>query len=118
MQNVVLSMCAAACFLPASTAFSATGCAHLTKTSRTSSPAQRPCRYPVWSDLRRTAPLASTKSGTTEGSERLTATSTATTTALAPDHRGSLHFINLSNGVEALPLLRGLPVSFIRIQSS
>ena len=120
MKNVVLaSMCAAACFLPASTAFSATGCAHLTKTFlRTSSPAQRPNHYPVCSDLRRTAPLASTKSGTTGESERLTATSTATTTALSPDHRGSLHFINLSNGVEALPLLRGLPVSFIRIQSS
>jgi hypothetical protein len=52
------------------------------------------------------------------GSERLTAASEATTRALAPDKRGSVHFINLSNGVEALPMLEGVPTSFVRIQSS
>ena len=40
------------------------------------------------------------------GSERLTAASEATTKALAPDKRGSVHFINLSNGVEVLPILQ------------
>ena len=40
------------------------------------------------------------------GSERLTAASEATTRALAPDKRGSVHFINLSNGVEVLPILQ------------
>merc|ERR1712216_610394 len=49
---------------------------------------------------------------------RLTADSQATTSALREEERGSVHFVNLSNGVEALPLLQGLPFSFVRIQSS
>ncbi|KAJ1490520.1 hypothetical protein T484DRAFT_1935199 [Baffinella frigidus] len=31
---------------------------------------------------------------------------------------GEVHFINLSNGAESLPLLQGIPVAFCRIQSS
>ena len=50
--------------------------------------------------------------------ERLSASSEASTTALPGDKRGSVHFINLSNGVEALPMLEGVPTSFVRIQSS
>ena len=50
--------------------------------------------------------------------ERLSAASEASTTALPSDKRGSVHFINLSNGVEALPMLEGVPTSFVRIQSS
>jgi hypothetical protein len=49
---------------------------------------------------------------------RLNADSEATTKALRDEARGSVHFVNLSNGVEALPLLKGLPFSFVRIQSS
>ena len=51
-------------------------------------------------------------------SNRLTAASEATTKTLPPSRRGSLHFVNLSNGVEALPLLQGQPFAFVRIQSS
>ena len=51
-------------------------------------------------------------------SQRLTAASLATTTSLPPEQRGSVHFVNLSNGVEALPTLTGIPFSFVRIQSS
>eukprot|EP00960_Hanusia_phi_P069362 767075-Hanusia_phi.AAC.1 len=32
--------------------------------------------------------------------------------------QGAVHFINLSNGLEALPMLAGVPVAFTRIQSS
>ena len=31
---------------------------------------------------------------------------------------GEVHFVNLSNGAESLPLLQGIPVAFCRIQSS
>lgn len=32
--------------------------------------------------------------------------------------KGIVHFINLSNGLESLPMLQGTPVAFTRIQSS
>ena len=57
-------------------------------------------------------------SGMTTGPGRLSAASEATTKALHPDKRGSVHFINLSNGIELLPMLQGIPASFVRIQSS
>lgn len=34
------------------------------------------------------------------------------------EKRGEVHFVNLSNGAESLPLLYGIPVGYCRIQSS